>query len=125
MATYNVVIEIEVDADSPFDAAKLVEYYIKSGKQNFAQNYYLKNIDNGDLFEVNVSEKKENAVLPIDSDSFNEYDLPELTYDRFIETTSTLYQITDIIEKYLLMNEREVYTRTKRSDIKNWLILNS
>ena len=71
MATYNVVIEIEVDADSPFDAAKLVEYYIKSGKQNFAQNYYLKNIDNGDLFEVNVSEKKENAVLPIDSVTVN------------------------------------------------------
>ena len=61
----------------------------------------------------------------IDSDSFNEYDLPELTYDRFIETTSTLYQITDIIEKYLLMNEPEVYKRTKRSDIKDWLILNS
>lgn len=52
-------------------------------------------------------------------------DLPELSYDQFIETTTTLYQYTDIIEKYLLMNEREVYTRTKRSDIKNWLILNS
>lgn len=61
----------------------------------------------------------------IDSDSFCEYDLPELSYDQFTEITSTLYQFTDIIEKYLLMNEPEVYKRTKRSDIKDWLILNS
>ena len=71
MATYNVVIEVEVEADSPFDASKLVEYYIKSGKQNFAQNYYLKNIHNGDLFDVNVSEERELAVLPIDSITVN------------------------------------------------------
>lgn len=60
-----------------------------------------------------------------DLGSFDELDLPELGYDQFIETTSTLYQFTDIIEKYLLMNEPEVYKRTKRSDIKDWLILNS
>ena len=61
----------------------------------------------------------------IDLDSFDDIELPELTYDQFIETTSTLYQFTDIIEKYLLMNEPEIYKRTKRSDIKDWVILNS
>lgn len=63
--------------------------------------------------------------LFIDSDSFDELDLPELSYDYFTEITSTLCRFTDIIEKYLLMNEPEVYKRTKRSDIKDWLILNS
>lgn len=58
-------------------------------------------------------------------DIFDKYDQPKLTYDQFIETTSTLYQFTDIIEKYLLMNEPEIYKRTKRSDIKDWVILNS
>ncbi len=69
MATYNVVIEIEVDADSPFDAAKLGEYWIKSEKR-YAQTY-VKNIKTGDLFSVDLSEKKENAVLPIDSVTVN------------------------------------------------------
>lgn len=61
----------------------------------------------------------------LDLGSFDEYELPELTYGQFIEVTSTLCRFTDIIEKYLMMNEPEVYKRTKRSDIKDWLILNS
>lgn len=61
----------------------------------------------------------------IDLRSFTEYDLPELSYHKFIEITSTVSQHVDIIERYLMMNEPDVYKRTKRSNIKDWLVLTS
>lgn len=61
----------------------------------------------------------------IDSESFVNENLPELSYNKFILITSRIHQLTDIIEKYLLEVEPDVYKRTKRSDIKDWLTLNS
>ena len=55
-----VSLEIEVDADSPLDAAKKVENWIR--KEGGFQ-YYVQD-EKDEIFSVDLSEDDEDAVLP-------------------------------------------------------------
>ena len=68
MATYNVVIEVEVEADSPFDASKKVHDRIKynTGFSGFVDTY-VKNIETDDLFQVDLSKTEILGVKPMQS----------------------------------------------------------
>ena len=65
MATYNVVIEVEVEADSPFDASKKVHDRIKYNT-GFVDNY-VKDIETDDLFQVDLSKTEDLGVKPMQS----------------------------------------------------------
>lgn len=65
MTTYNVVIEIEVDADSPFDASKQAHDLIKSN--NTRVDTYVKDIETDDLFQVDLSKTEDLGVRAMKS----------------------------------------------------------
>ena len=62
MKHYKVVLEIEVDAESPLKAAKKLE---KWGKQSIMSFTYVVQDDQTDeIFTVDLDELDEDAVLP-------------------------------------------------------------
>jgi len=63
MAHYKVVLEIEVDADSPLAAAQTVQSWLREGD---FQYYVQEDEENGKVFSVDLTEDDEDAVLPID-----------------------------------------------------------
>ena len=66
MANYRVVLEIEVDADTPLEAAQKTQEWIRS-KDNDWQ-YYVQPCDkSGDVFSVDLSEEDEDAAYDADN----------------------------------------------------------
>ena len=65
MANYRVVLEIEVDADTPLEAAQKTQEWIQS-KDNDWQ-YYVQHTASEDVFSVDLSEEDENAVYETDN----------------------------------------------------------
>lgn len=61
MKAYNVIMEIELDSDSPLEAAKTAETWLRDG----GFQYYVQDVDSRELFSVDLSESDDDAVLPI------------------------------------------------------------
>lgn len=61
MANYRLSLEIEIDANSPLDAAKKLQEWIKFGMdfQYYVQDEY------NEIFSVDLEEDDEDAVLPL------------------------------------------------------------
>ena len=62
--TYAVVYEIQVDAETPLEAAKQVQALMQDKKNDW--QYYVKNEDTDETFSVDLQEEDEDAVLPVD-----------------------------------------------------------
>ena len=60
----NVVFEIGVTADTPLEAAKIVQKMIQN--QNCNWQYYIQNEDTQEIFSVDLDEDDENATILID-----------------------------------------------------------
>lgn len=63
MASHRVSYEIEVEADSPLEAAKIVAGYMKD-EANESQ-LYVQNAETNVIYSVDLSEDDEDAVLHI------------------------------------------------------------
>lgn len=64
-ARYNVVIEVELEADSPFDASIRAHNLIKCNSA--CVDTYVKDIETDDLFQVDLSKSEDLGVKPIQS----------------------------------------------------------
>ena len=60
MAHYNVVLEVEIDADSPEEAARKVQDWVQEGDSDWL--YYVQHSRSGDVFSVDLSVLAEDAV---------------------------------------------------------------
>jgi len=65
MNHYNIVLEIEIDADSPLEAATKVQEWAR--EQDTALMYYVQHSASQDIFSVDLSEDDKDAVVEIDN----------------------------------------------------------
>jgi len=65
MANYKVVLEIEIDANSPLDAAKKVQEWLNEADQMWA--FYVQEEDIKQVFSVDLSEEDEDVVIEYDN----------------------------------------------------------
>jgi hypothetical protein len=66
MANYRVVLEIEVDADSPLEAAKKTQDWIREADTDW--QYYVQPCDESrDVFSIDLSEEDEDAEQECDN----------------------------------------------------------
>jgi hypothetical protein len=63
MTNYRVVLEIEIDADSPLEAAKAAQEWIQEKDTNW--HYYVQRTFGGEIFSVALDEEDEDAVIKI------------------------------------------------------------
>jgi len=64
--THRVVFEIEVEAETPLEAAKEVQKWLQDPKSDW--QFYVQPCDkSGDVFSVDLSEEDEDAVLEADN----------------------------------------------------------
>jgi hypothetical protein len=61
MPNFKVVIEIELDAETPLEAAKLAKEYM----DGYDFQSYIQNDETKEVFSVDLEEEDENAVLPV------------------------------------------------------------
>lgn len=61
MATFKVVFEIEIEAESPFEGARTVQDWLLHNNWQF----YVQD-DKGNVHSVDLQENDEDAVLPVD-----------------------------------------------------------
>jgi len=64
MKRFKISWEIELDAETPLDAAKEAQKWIQS-KGNDWQYYVQEDGQNKDIFSVDLQEEDEDAVLPV------------------------------------------------------------
>jgi hypothetical protein len=62
MTNFKLVFEIEIDSDSPINAAKKVQEWLREGDYQ----WYVQN-DEGRIFSVDLAEEDEDAVLQVNS----------------------------------------------------------
>ncbi len=63
---YKVVLEIEVEANSPLKAAKTVQEWLESAENKW--QYYVQPCDKSEeVFSVDLEEEDEDAVLNVDN----------------------------------------------------------
>lgn len=62
MPTYHISWEIELDAETPLEAAKIAEEWAM--EKNW--QYYVQDTDTKEIFSVDLQEEDEDAVLPVD-----------------------------------------------------------
>lgn len=62
METYRVVMEIEVEAESPLEAAKTIEGWIRESGEF---QYYVQNEQTKEISSVDLSENDDDVVLPV------------------------------------------------------------
>jgi hypothetical protein len=60
---YKVVYEIEVEANSPLEAAKQVAQWLK--EEDTSAMYYVQAEDNNKVVSIDLNEEDEDAVLPV------------------------------------------------------------
>ena len=66
MITHKVVLEIEVEADSPLEAAKQIQSWLDEGDSKW--QFYVQPCDKSeDVFSVDLSEDDEDAVQELDN----------------------------------------------------------
>jgi hypothetical protein len=63
MATFNVVWEIELDADNPLEAAKKAEEWLKNPDNHW--QYYVQG-DDKKIHSVDLEEEDEDASIEVD-----------------------------------------------------------
>ena len=63
MAEYRVSLEIEIEADSPLEAAKKLQKWIRDPQTNW--QYYVQD-EHNKIHSVDLEEEDEDAVLPAD-----------------------------------------------------------
>jgi len=64
--THRVVLEIEVEANSPLEAAKEAQRWLQENDTNW--QYYVQPCDKSeDVFSVDLAEEDEDAVLEVDN----------------------------------------------------------
>lgn len=69
MALYKVSLEIEIDADCPLNAAKLVNDMLDNhltDPEATGWQYYVQEEDSTEVFSVDLDEEDEDAVLPVE-----------------------------------------------------------
>jgi len=62
MPHYKVVLEIELDAENPLEAANILTEWVKDGDDFI---YMVQDDETKELFSVDLDEVDEDAVLPI------------------------------------------------------------
>jgi len=67
MATFKVVFEIDIEANTPLEAAKKVQDWLQNENDNW--QYYVQESDrkNAKILSVDLDENDESAVLPADN----------------------------------------------------------
>jgi hypothetical protein len=60
---YKVVYEIEIEADSPLEAAKQVAEWLK--ENDTSSMFYVQAEDDNKVFSIDLEEEDEDAVLPV------------------------------------------------------------
>jgi len=65
MATFKIVWDIELEAESPLEAAKEAQDWLKSSGSNW--QYYVQEVGEKEVFSVYLSEDDEDAVLPAEN----------------------------------------------------------
>jgi len=65
MANYKVVLEIEIDANSPLEAAQKTQDWIREPDTDW--QYYVQHTASEDTFSVDLSEEDEDAVYDADN----------------------------------------------------------
>ena len=66
MSEYKVSWEIDIDADNPLDAAyQCLQIFEDMDEDSLAKQFYIQSEDTGEIFSVDLSEKDEDAVLPV------------------------------------------------------------
>jgi hypothetical protein len=63
MPNFKISLEIELDANSPLEAAKLFESWVQERGTNW--QYYVQNDETNEIFSVDLQEEDEDAVLPV------------------------------------------------------------
>jgi len=64
MANYKVVFEIEVDAESPLEAAKTVQDWLQDPSDNW--QFYVMNEDTQKVYSVDLDEHESVAVVDVE-----------------------------------------------------------
>jgi hypothetical protein len=64
MAFYKVVHEIEVDADSPLEAAKTIQEWMDEADHKW--QFYVQEEKSAELFSVDLEKEDKDAVLPVE-----------------------------------------------------------
>jgi len=63
MKNYKVVYEIEIEAESPLEAAKQVAEWLK--ENDTSSMFYVQGEDETKVFSIDLQEEDEDAVLPV------------------------------------------------------------
>lgn len=63
MKNYKVVYEIEVEANSPLEAAKQVAEWLK--ENDTSSMFYVQAEDENEVVSIDLQEEDEDAVLPV------------------------------------------------------------
>ena len=67
MATFKVVFEIDIEANTPLEAAKKVQDWLQNENDNWQYYVQESNRKNAKIFSVDLDENDESAVLPADN----------------------------------------------------------
>ena len=62
---YKVVYEIEVEANSPLEAAKQVAEWLKDDDDDESAMFYVQAEDENKVVSIDLQEEDEDAVLPV------------------------------------------------------------
>jgi hypothetical protein len=65
MANFKIVWEIELEAQTPLEAAKTAQEWIKEPLNNW--QFYVQNEETKEISSVDLEEVDENAVFPVKS----------------------------------------------------------
>ena len=65
MKTFNLSIEIQIEANSPLEAAKKLEAMLQDDPTEL--QYYVQEEDVPQVYSVDLAEEDEDAVLPVES----------------------------------------------------------
>ena len=61
MAIFNVALEIELEAETPLNAAKMMQSWLEDGT---SWVYYVQNSETKEIFTVDLNEEDNNSVTP-------------------------------------------------------------
>lgn len=68
MAEFKVVMEIQVEAENPLEAARQVENWIKEEGEHF--QYYVQEDGKEEIYSIDLEETDEDAILPINPSDY-------------------------------------------------------
>jgi hypothetical protein len=65
MAQFKVVWDIELDAESPLEAAKEAQRWMQDSDANW--QFYVQEEGKSEIFNIDLEEEDEDAVLPVEN----------------------------------------------------------